>query len=304
LTDWNGRRVFVTGATGFIGRRLVRKLYQAEAEVWAGIYPDDAAPSDLDCLPEVESVPFNIEEESSVTHAVDQAKPEVVFHLAAAGATDPNIDPRKALRVNVDGLISLLEALLGTDVQRVVLTGTCHEYGAQEAREGLDPFNAYAASKVAAWAFGRSYWRMHGLPIVTVRPFQVYGPGQPAHTLVPSAIDAALNGEDFAMTAGEQARDFVYVDDVIEGMMAAAMTPAVAGRSLDLGTGKATSIREVVERIWERTGAPGEIQVGALPYRTGEVIHLVADAERAYALTGWRARVSLDEGLEKTIYEF
>jgi nucleoside-diphosphate-sugar epimerase len=142
------------------------------------------------------------------------------------------------------------------------------------------------------------------LPTVTVRPFQVYGPEQPSHTLVPSAIEAALTGENFAMTAGEQTRDFTYVDDIVEGMMTTAMTPRIEGQSLDLGTGKGTQIREVVERIWELTGAPGTIQLGALPYRIGEVMHLVADAERTHTLTGWRARVSLDEGLEKTIYEF
>jgi nucleoside-diphosphate-sugar epimerase len=82
--------------------------------------------------------------------------------------------------------LHLLDALVGQDVRRVVIVGTCYEYGARETVEGLDPFNAYAASKVAAWAFGRMYWRTHGLPVVTTRLFQVYGPGQADHTLVPA----------------------------------------------------------------------------------------------------------------------
>ncbi|RLG23273.1 NAD(P)-dependent oxidoreductase, partial [Methanosarcinales archaeon] len=141
----------------------------------------------------------------------------------------------------------------------------------------------------------------YGLPVVTVRPFQVYGPGQPEHTLVPAAIRAALGGEDFPMTPGQQARDFIYVEDVVDGVVTAATAPGVEGRSLDLGTGQAHTVRQVVERVWAMTGAPGRILLGALPYRVGEVMHLSADADRTARLTGWRARVGLEEGLRRTI---
>ena len=162
----------------------------------------------------------------------------------------------------------------------------------------------YAATKVAAWALGRMYWRARGMPIVTVRPFQVYGPGQPAETLIPAAIGAALTGADFSMTAGEQERDFVYIDDAVAGMVAAGAVPGIEGQSLDLGTGSATSIRQVVERVWEIAGGTGRVIAGALPYRTGEVMHMVADADRAARLLGWRATVSLEDGLSRTVRSF
>jgi nucleoside-diphosphate-sugar epimerase len=183
----------------------------------------------------------------------------------------------------------------------VVLVGTCHEYGAGEAMEVLDPYNAYAASKVAAWAFGRMYWRAHGLPVVTVRPFQVYGPGQPTQCLIPAAIRAAVSGEDLAMTPGEQERDFIYVQDVVDGMVATAETPGIEGASLDLGTGTGHTVRLVVERIWQLTDAKGEVELGALSYRSSEAMRLVADADRTAQLTGWRATTSLEEGLRATI---
>jgi nucleoside-diphosphate-sugar epimerase len=134
-----------------------------------------------------------------------------------------------------------------------------------------------------------------------VRPFQVYGPGQVPHTLIPAAIRAALTGEDLTMTPGEQERDFIYVEDVVEGMLAAAKAPGIEGQSLDLGTGQAHTVRQVVERVWAMTGAQGHILPGALPYRPGEVMRLTADAERTAHLTGWRARVGLEEGLRRTI---
>jgi nucleoside-diphosphate-sugar epimerase len=215
------------------------------------------------------------------------------------------MDPALALAVNAGGTVHLLEAVKERGVERIVLVGTCYEYGARKSSiEGLDPFNAYAASKVAAWAFGRMYWRAHGLPVVTVRPFQVYGPGQPAHMLIPAAIDAALNGKNFSMTPGEQERDFVFVADIVLGMLAAACAAGIEGQSLDLGTGQVHSARQVVERIWTITGAQGRVLPGALPYRTGAVMHSVADADRTARLTGWRATTALDAGLQQTIQGF
>jgi UDP-glucose 4-epimerase len=301
MAGWAEQRVLVTGATGFVGRRLVRWLVEAQARVYAAAAPDEALER-VDALPaRARRLVFDLRDAQAVQAAVAESAPQVVIHLAAVGVTNPSVDPVLALAVNTGGTLHLLEALTGRDVRRVVLAGTCHEYGAREAVEVLDPFNAYAASKVAAWAFGRMYWRAHGLPVVIVRPFQVYGPGQPGHTLIPAAIRAALAGEDFPMTPGEQQRDFVYVDDIVAGILAVAQAPGIGGHSLDLGTGQVTAVRDAVECVWAITEARGLVLAGALPYRSGVVMCLAADADRTARLTGWRAQVGLEEGLGWTV---
>jgi nucleoside-diphosphate-sugar epimerase len=300
--DFTGKRVLVTGSTGFIGRHLVDRLVGLGAEVYAGTAPDDElrialADSELPPCP----LAFDVRDAEAVQRAVEKASPEIVFSLAAVGVTNSAVDSRLALLVNTGGVVNLLEALRASGVGRVVLVGTCHEYGTREAIEGLDPFNAYAASKVAAWAFGRMYWRAWGLPTVTVRPFQVYGPGQPQRCLIPAAIRAALSGADFAMTPGDQERDFVYVQDVVDGMLATAEAVEIEGRSLDLGTGTGRAIRHVVEKIWQLTDAKGQVRSGAIGYRPGEAMHLVADVDRTAQFTGWRATTPLEDGLNATI---
>jgi dTDP-glucose 4,6-dehydratase len=298
---WSGRRVLVTGANGFIGSRLSRQLVEAGAAVWAGIFPDEIP----ECIHELPSnvtrIPLDMREPESVKVAVSRCRPDIVFHLAAVGVTTPNIDPRLAMWTNTGGAIALLGALSARAVERVVLVGTSYEYGARSATEGLDPFNFYAASKAAAWAFGRAFWRVHGLPVIFARPFQVYGPRQSPRNLIPAAIQAALAGDDFRMTPGEQARDFIFVEDVVEGLLASATAPGIEGESVDLGTGTTCSIYTAVRAIWAMTDAQGEILTGALPYRPAEVMQLGADADRTARLIGWRAGTPLEEGLRRTI---
>ncbi len=302
VRHWRKKRVLITGASGFIGQHLVHRLQGHEADVVAGMPPrsetnSPPAPSSLNPC----RVAFDVRDAEAVQATVDKVEPDVVFHLAAAGVTDPAIDPMLALLVNAGGAVNVLEALRGSDVSRIVLVGTSHEYGSREAMERLDPFNAYAASKVAAWAYGRMYWRARGLPVITVRPFQVYGSGQADRALIPAVIRAAHSGDDFSTTAGEQIRDFVYVEDVVRGMMDAAEAPGIDGESLDIGTGVGHPVHHIVDRIWQLTGAEGEVRSGDLPYRPGEPMHLVANAERTAQLTGWRAVTTLDEGLSATI---
>ncbi len=295
-----GSAVFLTGATGFIGMKLAQVLLAAGADVAALVLPIEA-----DRLPAgVRCFKGDVCDEAAVAQAVQAFRPAMIVHLAAAGVTRPNLPFTEAIRVNVGGTINILNAAGHVGgVQRIVAAGTSYEHGARRNGEGLDPFNAYSASKVAAWACARAAYNAWNAPVVWLRPFQVYGPGQSNAALIPSAIRAALDGADFPMTAGEQQRDFIFVEDVVRGFLAALVAPGIEGHALDLGSGALHSVRDVVAQIWRLAGARGQMRVGELPYRPGEVPAIRADADRARQLLGWQAQVPLETGLQRTIEE-
>ena len=301
-----GKSVLVTGATGFIGSHLTRRLVAEGARVSVFLRATSDQYSLSDVLDHLSTYEVDICDADAVRATVAQVSPEVVFHLAAVGMSEPFISPQVAMQVNVFGTLHLLEAARQAGVGRFVHSGTAYEYGDATddnafAKEGLDPHDIFAASKVGAWAFVRMYARTYNLPAVTVRLFAVYGPGQSPKALVPSAVCAALEGRDFPMTPGEQIRDFVFVTDVVKGYLGAATAPGVEGASVDLGTGRAWSIREVVTRLFDLSGSQAKPLVGALPYRPGETMKLVADPRAARELLGWQATTSLEEGLSQTV---
>ncbi len=298
VTELRGASVFVFGASGFLGQRLIARLLAQGARVGAMVLPGER----ITLPPEVQVTRGEIDAPAAVQQAIRRFAPTHVVNLAAVGVTRPHLPLADALRVNVGGTVNVLEAVRArSEVQRVMLVGSSYEYGARRTATGLDPFNAYSASKVAAWAFARAAYNAWGTPMVWVRPFQIYGPGQHPRALIPAAIEAARQGADFPMTGGEQQRDFIYVEDVIAGLCAALTAPGIAGRSLDLGTGKLHRLREVVALIWELAQAGGRILTGALPYRPGEVPAIPANAALTRRLTGWSAQTPLEAGLRLTL---
>jgi len=301
-----GKRVLVTGATGFIGSHMARRLVGEGAEVSVFMRASSDPCLLADVLDRVTIHEVDICDEDAVSAAMTQICPDVVFHLAAIGMSEPFVSPPVAVRVNVQGTLHLLEAARQCGVRRFIHSGTAYEYGDTASgdtpnQEVLDPVNTYAASKAAARAFVRLYARIYDLPTVNMRLFAVYGPGQPPKTLISSAACAALEDRDFPMTPGEQMRDFVFVGDVVEGYLRAAAAVGIEGVSIDMGAGRAFKIREVVTKLFEISGSRGKPLVGALPYRPSETMKQVADPRVARELLGWQATTLLEDGLRQTI---
>lgn len=226
----------------------------------------------------------------------------LIFHLAAAGVR-PGEDVAEMLECNVLGTMQLLEHARASEVERFVHCGSCFEYGpGARIPEGasLRPISEYGASKAAGSLLALAYGTAHGVTVAVVRPFTAYGPLEAAHRLVPSTIVDALEGGPVRIGSGGHMRDFVHVDDVVDGLLAAARSADAAGETFNLCTGVGTSVLQVAELVAELAGGV-EVVVGAVEDRPVDFRELSGDPTRAGNTLGWRAQTELSSGLRATM---
>lgn len=300
-----GKRVLVTGATGFLGSHVARKLVGLKARVTALVRNGSGTERIADCRERMDLIEADLRRGEEIARAVSQARPEIVFHLAVYGVDPAQTDPRTLFETNVAGLLSILEALRDHPCRRFVHAGSCFEYGGAGGRLSeeapLSALNLYAASKSFAWHLCRSEHRRHGLPAVTLRPFTFYGPHERPDRLIPSVIRSILKGEEIRITAGTQRRDYTYVEDVADACLRAALLDEAVGETFNIGSGRELSVLEAAERIRSVMGSDLPIRAGALETRAEEAWRMACDPSKAERLLGWSARTGFEEGISRMV---
>lgn len=302
-------RVLVTGAGGFIGSHVVRRLVAGGADVHALTKSVSAVfPSRLvDLRDQIHLVEGNLTDRRAMDAVAERVQPRYVLHLGAythVGKSWYRVD--ECIQTNVQGTVNLLQALDGSEYERFVYVGTSEIYGdiSVPFREDaqVHPISPYSVSKYAGERFCAMFHQGHGWPIVMVRPFNAYGPGQTPDRVIPEIIVRALRGEELLMTEGRQTREFNYVEDLADGMVRAALTPEAEGETINLGNGTEVAMRDLATLILDLLGNPIEPKFGALPYRPTEIWHMYCDNTKAREILGWEPRFTLAEGLKKTIH--
>ncbi len=300
----NETRVFVTGGTGMIGSHLVRSLRKEGYLVWV-LTRLGSGRIRLRDIEDVQFIETDLLDREALDQAFQRVRPHVVFHLASTlWAQGPRLEPMDHLRANAMGTMTLLEVLCGYPHTKVVVTGSSSVYGSgSHLREDrmLAPTSVYGATKAAASLLMQTYARAYGLRTVELRLFMPYGPGELPIRLVPHTILSALAGQDVPMTLGTQQRDLIYIDDVVDALMLAAATDLAPGTVINIGSGAGVPVRQVVETILELMGHPVKALLGAVPMRPDELMECSADITAARQQLGWQPRVSLRQGLERTI---
>lgn len=285
------KRFLITGASGFIGSHLVNKLCAIGAEVHGTSRVKRNSNKENLKWWEV-----SFEDFEKTKKCIEQIKPDVVIHLA--GEVTAANELKYVLPTYHSLLTSTINLLtIATEIgcSKIVLTGSSTE----PLDEEPVPNSPYAAAKWATNTYGHLFRNLYKSPVTIVRPFMGYGPGQPHYKLIPFVIDALLKGESPKLSNGLWVTDWVYIEDTVEGILAAIAKP-YAGKVIDLGSGVLTSVRQIVEMVVEIAKPEGMPLFGALPDRHQEHTR-TADVEYAYKQIGWKARTPLNEGLRHTV---
>ncbi len=307
-------RVFVTGAGGFIGSHLVERLAEISDHVTALIHYDSRPHwgnleyIDRKRFDSIEVKAGDITDPYFLRSCLEGV--DCVFHLAALISIPFSYHaPEIFFRTNVLGTVNVLEACRMAKVKRIVTVSTSECYGTAQTvpmseEHPLQAQSPYSASKIGADKAVESYHRSFDLPVVIVRPFNTYGPRQSARAIIPTIITQVLsNKPTIRLGSLNPVRDLTYVGDTVEGMIAAGRNKGVEGETFNLGTGRAISIGNLVEMIFNLTGREKEIELEQERIRPekSEVMKLISDHSKATRILNWEPRIKFDEGLQRTI---
>lgn len=302
-------KVLITGATGFIGSHLTRRLIKEGFEV--GIIKREN--SDIwrirDFLDKIRVYDSDLQDINKIHKAVSNFSPDAIFHLATYYAVEHK--PKEVpimVNTNVLGTINLLEASKESMIDLFVNTSSCFVYkeGKDKLREedDLNPLNLYALTKIHAEQACSFYAERYRLKTITFRLFPPYGPADHERRLIPYVIKSLLDGKTPKMTTGEQKWDFVYVEDIVDAYFKLLSVSNIPQKHeiFNIGTGNVASVREVVSRIKEIIGSELEPDWGVIPQRKNEVWFTCADISKTKDFLGWKPKIQiLGDGLKLTI---
>lgn len=309
--DWRGKVVAVTGAGGFIGSHLAERLVELGADVRAMIHYNALGTygwlDTSDLAGKMTIVAGDVTDADSVRDLVRGA--DTVFHLAALIAIPYSYRaPASYVRTNVEGTLHVMQAAREFGVRRVLHTSTSEVYGTArivpiDENHPLQGQSPYSATKIGGDKIAESYHLSFGVPVVTVRPFNTFGPRQSARAVIPTIITQALAGETVRLGSLRPTRDLNFVSNTVDGFVAAGEHDAAVGQTVNLGSGREISIGDLADLIGRIAERPVKVESDEARLRpdASEVERLLADNTKARRLLDWEPRVTLEDGLGRTI---
>lgn len=296
------KRILITGASGFIGSHLLRILVSMDRNVHIIVRSSNFWRI-RDVIHETHVHFVDLTDHKRLCRVISDIKPHIVYHLAAYGVNYNQKDTQTLFKVNVSATMSLLEALSKCDVHKLIVCGSCFEYGDISGiitqKTPPDPVSIYGASKTVEVMVTKIIAKISGIPYVVCRPFGVYGPYEPPDRIIPYTFISIIDGKPLKYTGGKQIRDYTYVGDVASALVKAA---GVKEKSLEVNicSNEPIRLKKLVSTAMKIAGSRQKAEWGAIPYRADESRSLVGDNSATKKFLHWEPSVPLEEGLEKT----
>ena len=300
----------VTGASGYIGTRLVRKLLIRGYKVVAfDIRFSPAFIEEFDG--KLLFADGDINDKEKLCSLIEKNEVEYIYHMAGLKNRKNLIEEFSLLmHVNYGGTLSILDCARQYShlIKHVILMGTTEEYGTAvapfyETTQEL-PNSAYGLSKLAATRLALLFYTQYKVPVTIMRPSITYGPGQGTEMFLPALITGLLSEKTFAMSPGQQVRDFLYIDDLIDALAISGEEPKLCGEIVNVASGISLQLKEVAEKVACALQKEDALQVGAIPYRGFEIMNYSINIDKIKSLSSWRPTTTFEEGIQKTINSY
>ncbi len=298
-------KILITGGTGFIGTNFVKELVKLGCS--PTIISRNIKNNTLNktFAGKVDFIELDLCDFEKTRDFIKKNRPDLIVNLAGTNNKNDQ-DDRIFEKLNFKAAVNLFEIAREINVKRFIQIGTADEYGCQTTPQketfDLQPKSAYSSSKANATKYGLSMFNESKFPIVILRPFTVYGFGQPNQMFLNQLIYSALRNETFRMTEGNQKRDYIFIKDMVAAIISASFEKNIEGEVFNIGSGVAFPLREIAKKVWNITGADSEmLQVGFRKANDSELLDTFADITKAKKMLEWHPEVSLDEGLNQTI---
>lgn len=300
-------KVLITGASGFVGANLTRKLLREGYEVHIFSQPLSNNWRLTDILPKLNVYTVDLLQEKRLKELVRQINPEAIFHLAAVGVFGGILpSEKKLIKTNVLGTVNLINACNEVDYKCFVNTGSSSEYGPKhkpmKETDICEPMSAYAISKLTSTLYGSFIAKIQNRPIVALRLFSPFGPFDSPERLIPSVIIKALRNENILLSNPRGVRDFIFIEDVVKVYLKLInQAVKLKGEIFNVGSGEETSVSKVVNIIYQLTKSKSKLKWGEIPPRPWDITHWQSDTKKIQRFLNWKPRYTIKKGIKKTI---
>ena len=290
------KKILVTGGTGYLGSRLVKALELEGTDVFV---------LDLNVKNKKQYYSVDITDAAEITKVISKIKPQIIFHLAASLDRSRDFAGSKAVKINYEGTLNLLISLKDILYENFIFTSTSEVYGNNKApfneTQIPDPVSPYSLSKVFAEHTLKTISALHQKNFTILRVFNFFGEAMPPNFFIPQLIESLRKGESFKMTKGEQVRDFLLVDDIIQAMILSAKNEKAKNEIFNVCSGKGVTLKDLVIEFNKQMKKENAIEFGALPYRENEVWNMVGSNAKIRKLLGFKPKYALKEAIRKVI---